>query len=209
MMKLMTTGTVRETTPGKHSRFEPLNRNGAPASGHGAVIWPAHRAVAGGRRSKSILHGVVFGILILAIKVQAQPALNLQRPSSTNANLRLTWPAPASGFSLEETETLQGSPLWQTAGALPIVDSNRFVVTLLPAGTNRFFRLRRLVFNQAPSDPAQAAPPLAATSTTSFADATSFLYSGSNAVQIGVAPGTLAQTRVAVLRGAVKRTDGA
>ncbi len=52
-------------------------------------------------------------------------------------------------------------------------------------------------------------PPLAQGSTTSMADATSFLYSGSNPPQQGVAPGTIQPTRAAVLRGKVLDRSGA
>ena len=43
---------------------------------------------------------------------------------------------------------------------------------------------------------------------TTLGQATSFLYSGSNPIQTGVAPGTIVATRAAVLRGAVRGRDG-
>ena len=47
------------------------------------------------------------------------------------------------------------------------------------------------------------APPLDRTVVTSVGVSTAFLYTGPNAVQIGVAPGTIDPLRVAVLRGRV------
>ncbi len=57
-------------------------------------------------------------------------------------------------------------------------------------------------------DPTPPAPALSATSTTSLADATSFLYDGPGAVQSGVEEGTIAPTRAAVLRGHVASPEG-
>ena len=59
-----------------------------------------------------------------------------------------------------------------------------------------------------PPDPATVAPPLDATvATTTFA-ATSFLYTGPNPIQTGVAPGTIQKLQAAGLRGAVKTRQG-
>ncbi len=44
---------------------------------------------------------------------------------------------------------------------------------------------------------------------TDFSDSVSFLYEGANRVQTGVAPGTIADARVAVLRGSVRSQAGA
>ncbi|WP_337288533.1 RHS repeat-associated core domain-containing protein [Candidatus Methylomirabilis sp.] len=54
-----------------------------------------------------------------------------------------------------------------------------------------------------PPDPSTVAPPLSQTTTTDLKSATAFLYSGSNPIQTGVAPGTIVPTRAAVLRGRV------
>ncbi|HEX2046505.1 MAG TPA: RHS repeat-associated core domain-containing protein [Acidimicrobiales bacterium] len=56
--------------------------------------------------------------------------------------------------------------------------------------------------------PDLVAPPLDPSVPTSVFDATSFLYSGPGAVQVGVAPGTIQPDRVAVLRGKVLTPDG-
>jgi RHS repeat-associated protein len=50
--------------------------------------------------------------------------------------------------------------------------------------------------------------PIDPISPTSLASSTAFLYSGSDAVQKGVAPGTIDPVTVAVLRGSVKTRDG-
>lgn len=59
-----------------------------------------------------------------------------------------------------------------------------------------------------PPDPAAVAPPLDPTVSTSFAEATQFIYSGTNPIQTGVAAGVIAQERAAVLRGIVATRAG-
>jgi len=54
-----------------------------------------------------------------------------------------------------------------------------------------------------PPDPAAIAPALDPTVASDLYSATAFLYSGPNAVQIGVAPGTIEPRRAAVIRGRV------
>ena len=52
------------------------------------------------------------------------------------------------------------------------------------------------------------APPLEQNGVVPFEDQVSFLYSGANPVQEGVAPGVIERRRVAVVRGLVKARDG-
>ncbi|MCP4489840.1 MAG: hypothetical protein GY820_21355, partial [Gammaproteobacteria bacterium] len=54
-----------------------------------------------------------------------------------------------------------------------------------------------------PPDPVNVAPPIDQTQTTSLLDATSFLYTGANPIQTGVASGTIEAKRTAVIRGKV------
>lgn len=54
-----------------------------------------------------------------------------------------------------------------------------------------------------PPDPSTVAPPLDLTISTTIGLATEFLYTGANAIQIGVAPGTINKVRAAVLKGRV------
>ncbi|MFZ5786981.1 MAG: carboxypeptidase-like regulatory domain-containing protein, partial [Acidobacteriota bacterium] len=59
-----------------------------------------------------------------------------------------------------------------------------------------------------PPDPATVAPPLDPTVPTDLYAATSFLYTGADPIQTGVAPGTIEPRRVCVLRGRVLGRDG-
>src|SRR5215471_3332116 len=60
-----------------------------------------------------------------------------------------------------------------------------------------------------PPDPATVAPPLDRSVATTMVTATAFLYTGPSPIQTGVAPGTIAPQRVAVLRGQVRDQTGA
>lgn len=51
------------------------------------------------------------------------------------------------------------------------------------------------------------APPIDPTAATSLFESTAFLYSGNNAVQTGMAPGTIEEKRAAVIRGKVLNRD--
>lgn len=60
-----------------------------------------------------------------------------------------------------------------------------------------------------PPDPVDVAPPLDTTGVTPVHEATEFLYTGANPIQTGVAPGTIAPVRAAVVRGQVLDTTNA
>src|SRR6266545_5013696 len=60
----------------------------------------------------------------------------------------------------------------------------------------------------APPDPATVAPPLDRSVATDIFASTQFLYTGSNAIQTGVASGAIEARRAAVLRGRVLNRDG-
>lgn len=59
-----------------------------------------------------------------------------------------------------------------------------------------------------PADPSTIAPALDQTAVVSLGEATEFLYTGPQAIQTGVAEGTIHKLRAAVIRGRVKTTDG-
>ncbi len=59
-----------------------------------------------------------------------------------------------------------------------------------------------------PPDPVTVAPPIDQTVATTVHASTAFLYTGSNPIQTGVAPGTIELKRAAVLRGKVMDREG-
>ena len=59
-----------------------------------------------------------------------------------------------------------------------------------------------------PPDPATVAPPSDLTVPTDIASSTAFLFTGSDPIQTGVAPGTIDPQRAAIVRGVVGGRDG-
>ena len=60
-----------------------------------------------------------------------------------------------------------------------------------------------------PADPADSAPDPSETDPTTLPGSIEFIYTGDDPIQVGVEPGTIEPTRVAVLRGRVLGPDGA
>jgi RHS repeat-associated protein len=71
------------------------------------------------------------------------------------------------------------------------------------------FRGNVIVQTGLPPDPSTVAPPVDPSVPTDIASATSFLYTGNNPIQTGVAANTIDAKRVAVIRGKVLTRDGA
>jgi subtilisin family serine protease len=53
----------------------------------------------------------------------------------------LTWPATATGFTLQSTKALGSSAAWTAVSPGPIVIGGQNLVTIIPSGTQQFFRL--------------------------------------------------------------------
>ena len=89
---------------------------------------------------------------------------------------------------------------------------NRLAISVLDRAGNQSESGEILVPDGAagtlPPDPASIAPPLDQTVATSLFAATGCLYSGPNPIQQGVAPGTIEERRVAVIRGRVQTRGG-
>ncbi|MFM8357226.1 MAG: Ig-like domain-containing protein, partial [Verrucomicrobiota bacterium] len=71
---------------------------------------------------------------------QSPPALRVE-PGTGDAVV-VSWPAAATGYRLEEAASLEGSPAWQPSSSVPVAAGDHWTVTLSPAGTSRYFRLR-------------------------------------------------------------------
>jgi hypothetical protein len=78
-------------------------------------------------------------VTVTADVVGQQPvALGIEAKAG---GIEVSWPASAAG-TLESTSTL-AAPNWQSVTAQPLVSGERKVVTITPAGTAQFFRLRQ------------------------------------------------------------------
>jgi len=78
--------------------------------------------------------GTVFG---LSVTLPGTPLLTILR---SGTNVVLTWPASATGFSLEFATNLV-SPVWNTNLPAPVVVSTNNAVTNGITGTQKFYRL--------------------------------------------------------------------
>jgi hypothetical protein len=63
--------------------------------------------------------------------------------SLSGADVTISWPAPSTGFVLEENNGLTGAAPWATVTGTPTVVAGRNTLTVTRSGTMRFFRLRQ------------------------------------------------------------------
>ncbi|MSU62119.1 MAG: hypothetical protein EXS31_06945 [Pedosphaera sp.] len=84
-----------------------------------------------------------ISLLALAcIRVTAQVSPNISATRSGDQRFELSWPATATDFLLEQTDSLSGAAIWSGTTASPRIESGFFRVALDPVGVNRFYRLR-------------------------------------------------------------------
>ncbi len=145
-----------------------------------------------------------------------QPALSVTAPtngSSTTADsVTVTGTASdANPFTL----TVNGIATTVTSGAFSrkvalAVGANTITTAATDGAGNIRSDSRSVTRTQLlPPPPDSVAPPNNPTIVTTLYEATKFLYTGANPIQTGVAPGTIAYRRAAVLRGKVLDSLGA
>jgi RHS repeat-associated protein len=101
-------------------------------------------------------------------------------------------------------QTLSGTTLSTDVSGLTVGVSTSFQVQAGDAAGNWSAGGPIASVTPTPPDPQLIAPPLDTTVSTTIASTTAFLYTGPNAIQTGVAPGTIVPTRAAVVRGLVR-----
>jgi len=165
--------------------------------------------------SSSVLH------LTLAPPPPAAPvAANIAAAAPGNGTVTLTGSPGAVGAGLQVAVTNERTQQTVTVTA----DANGGFSATIDAQTGDVLTVRALdqwggaspgapftvaVANTGPvpPDPATVAPPIDPTVPTRMADSTAFLYTGPDAIQTGVAPGTIEAKRVTVMRGKVMTRD--
>jgi len=125
-------------------------------------------------------------------------------PGAVEAGSAVTITNSRSGVSASTTAAANGSFSLQIAAS----GGEALNVVVADAATNRSAPVTVNVPGGLPPDPATVATPIDTTVPTRLGPSLEFLYSGSNPVQTGVAPGTIETKRVAVLRGKVGTRDG-
>ncbi len=150
----------------------------------------------------------VIGLeLSLTLMAQTGPPLLVQ-PWSTN-QVQLLWP-PGTNFNvLEQILALDATNFWQEVPEAPTILGDRYSITRESTNGSSFYRLAShgTPGVSTPPDPATTAPALLPNTFNDLGSSTAFLYTGSNAVQIGMASDTIAPTRAAVVRGKVTKRD--
>ena len=102
----------------------------------GTIGQPDAGTLTGGNYA---LQGGFWGV-VLPLQTPGAPALTATRSGN---NIIISWPRPATGFLLEQTSTLTGSPPpWMQAGFPYSTNATHISITLpMPAG-NLFYRLK-------------------------------------------------------------------
>ncbi len=158
----------------------------------------------------TLLWSAAFVPLLLSASLGGQLPPRLQIQTTDAGQVRLQWPVGDGLYGLEERLSLDSASSWKASAQAPVIAAPLFQVQLPPTNHTRFFRLAQIIqpdpgVSPEPAAQAPAAPPNVEQS---FADSTSFLYAGTNAVQLGVGPDVIAPQRASVLRGRALKKDG-
>jgi len=142
---------------------------------------------------------------------------SLSGTGTSTTTARLVWTPATDNVGVTAYRLYQNGTLVQTLGGSTLTAD----VADLTVGVATFFQVQAgdaaghwttngptASVATVPPDPVLVAPPIDTTVATSTYDASSFIYSGTNPIQTGVAPGTIQPTQVAVLRGTVHDRAG-
>jgi hypothetical protein len=78
----------------------------------------------------------------IPVLVAGTPSMKKLRATFNGSQLKISWPAPSTGFALQETEQLTPPITW-TASSLAITATNgQNVVSVEATNAAKFFRLR-------------------------------------------------------------------
>jgi RHS repeat-associated protein len=178
------------------------------------LITPGSQSVTA---SDGTISGSQTGISIVDTTPPAWPAnKTLTATARDLTSATLTWSAATDIVGVTSYRVYQngvvagtlGNVLTATITGLTTGNGYTFAVQAGDAAGNWSLDGPIASFVATPPDPAVVAPALDRTAATGFADSTSFLYSGSNPIQTGVAAGTIQSYRAAVLRGNVHTRVG-
>jgi hypothetical protein len=84
---------------------------------------------------------VYEGVVVARTGGVTLPELTLER--LTDGNLKVSWPASTTGFNLTANTNLAANT-WSPVGATPVLETDRFTVTLSPTNSQQYFRLQQL-----------------------------------------------------------------
>ena len=152
---------------------------------------------------------VFTATLLLARPTEGQSAPPLEIQASQNSQVQLFWPASTNFNVLQEELEVEATNSWVDVPDAPEVLGMRYSVRREATNNAAFYRLvnRGEPGSATPPDPASQATPLKPNVFNDLASSTAFLYTGSEAVQVGVVPGTIKAVQASVLRGRVMQRD--
>jgi len=81
---------------------------------------------------------------VTSIPVRVPGAVSMRKLafSKTGSNLKLSWPAPSTGFALYESEVLGSGNIWSNVPVSPAPTNGVNEVTVIATNPQRFYRLR-------------------------------------------------------------------
>ena len=148
---------------------------------------------------------VFTAMLLTAQPTGAQTASTLGVQSAGTNEVQLFWSATTNINILQEVLGFDPTDSWLDVPAAPEVLGTRYSVRREATNGAAFYRLvnRGWADSSTPPDPATVATAPLPNGFNDLASLTAFLYTGSNAVQVGMAPGTIKSVQASVLRGRV------
>jgi hypothetical protein len=148
-------------------------------------------------------------ILLTARPIAGQSAPPLGIQASGTNQVELLWPVSTNFNVLQEILAFAPTNSWMDVPDAPTVLGMRYSLRLDATNSTRFYRLvnRWAAGASTLPDPATVATAPQPNVFNDLASLTAFLYTGSNAVHVGVAPGAIKSARAAVLRGRVLQRD--
>jgi len=78
----------------------------------------------------------------IPVLVAGMPSMKKLQSSFNGNQLKLTWPAPSTGFALQETDQLNPPFTWTTSSLAVTTTNEENVVNVAPTNAAKFFRLR-------------------------------------------------------------------
>ena len=96
----------------------------------------------GGPQYKTIYMTGQPVVTSLPVLVAGEPAIKKLKMNSDSGNLSLSWPAPSTGFVLQESDAVESPDSWIDSALMPVATNGTNVVTIDPTNSARFYRLR-------------------------------------------------------------------
>ena len=78
----------------------------------------------------------------IPVLVTGMPSVKKLKTSITNGQFNVSWPAPSTGFNLQQSDQVGAAANWTASANSPQVSNAQNVVTLNPTNSSKFYRLK-------------------------------------------------------------------